>query len=64
MGDESGPHALAIQSKAELSETSARIEYTYTCDRCGATMVERNCKIICTNCGHRFDCSDLNIYFD
>jgi predicted metal-dependent hydrolase len=36
----------------------------YICDRCGHEMVERNCKIICPNCGNRFDCSDLNIYFD
>ena len=37
---------------------------TYTCDRCGTTMHEHNCKITCPNCGNRFDCSDLNIYFD
>jgi uncharacterized protein len=35
----------------------------YICDRCGSEMVERNCKITCPNCGNRFDCSDLNIYF-
>jgi hypothetical protein len=34
------------------------------CDRCGALMFEDRCKIICPNCGHRFDCSDLNLYFD
>jgi uncharacterized Zn finger protein (UPF0148 family) len=27
-------------------------------------MYEKNCKVICPNCGNRFDCSDLNIYFD
>jgi predicted metal-dependent hydrolase len=37
---------------------------TYVCDRCGSEMVERNCKVTCPNCGNRFDCSDLNIYFD
>ncbi len=36
----------------------------YICDRCGSGMVERNCKVTCPNCGNRFDCSDLNIYFD
>lgn len=36
----------------------------FICDRCGSEMAERNCKIICPNCGNRFDCSDLNIYFD
>ena len=34
------------------------------CDRCGFEMIESNCKITCPNCGNRFDCSDLNIYFD
>lgn len=38
--------------------------HTYLCDRCGSEMYESNCKIICPNCGNRFDCSDLNIYFD
>jgi len=36
----------------------------FICDRCGHEMVEHNCKITCPNCGNRFDCSDLNIYFD
>jgi hypothetical protein len=37
---------------------------TYLCDRCGSEMREKNCKVTCPNCGNRFDCSDLNIYFD
>jgi uncharacterized protein len=41
-----------------------QVEQHYWCDRCGAEMFERNCKIICHNCGNRFDCSDLNIFFD
>lgn len=36
----------------------------YICDRCGHEMHEENCKVTCPNCGNRFDCSDLNIYFD
>ena len=36
----------------------------FLCDRCGTEMYEKNCKVICPNCGNRFDCSDLNIYFD
>jgi len=27
-------------------------------------MVEWQCKISCLNCGNRFDCSDLNLYFE
>lgn len=34
------------------------------CDRCGTQMHEKNCKVSCPNCGNRFDCSDLNLYFD
>jgi predicted metal-dependent hydrolase len=36
----------------------------WTCDRCGTQMYEKNCKVICPNCGNNFDCSDLNLYFD
>ncbi len=36
----------------------------WVCDRCGTEMHEKNCKVSCPNCGNRFDCSDLNIYFD
>ena len=36
----------------------------WICDRCGSQMHEKNCKVSCPNCGNRFDCSDLNIYFD
>jgi predicted metal-dependent hydrolase len=44
-----------------VSWTEKRI---YFCDRCGHEMYEKNCKVTCPNCGNRFDCSDLNIYFD
>jgi predicted metal-dependent hydrolase len=44
-----------------VSWTEKRI---YICDRCGQEMHEKNCKVTCPNCGNRFDCSDLNIYFD
>lgn len=39
-------------------------KHVYICDRCGSEMFEMNCKVTCPNCGNRFDCSDLNIYFD
>jgi rubrerythrin len=39
-------------------------KHVYICDRCGSEMHEKNCKVTCPNCGNRFDCSDLNIYFD
>ncbi len=28
------------------------------CDICGSQMYERQCKIICPNCGYTRDCSD------
>lgn len=37
---------------------------SWICDRCGSEMREQNCKVACPNCGNRFDCSDLNLYFD
>ncbi len=43
---------------------SGKQEKVYICDRCGSQMMEKNCKVACPNCGNRFDCSDLNIYFD
>ncbi len=39
-------------------------KHVFICDRCGCEMREKNCKVTCPNCGNRFDCSDLNIYFD
>ena len=36
----------------------------WLCDRCSSEMHEKNCKVTCPNCGNRFDCSDLNLYFD
>jgi uncharacterized protein len=45
-------------------EGLAQTKRMYTCDRCGHEMYEKNCKVTCPNCGNRFDCSDLNIYFD
>jgi rubrerythrin len=36
----------------------------YLCDRCGFEMIETHCKVVCPNCGSRWDCSDLSIYTD
>ena len=32
--------------------------FLLVCDICGENMMERNCKIICLNCGYTRDCSD------
>ncbi len=34
----------------------------WQCDRCGFEMIERHCKVICPNCGARWDCSDVTIW--
>lgn len=55
------------RSEAEQAEAESGLEKErseFICDRCGAEMINRNCKVICPNCGNRFDCSDLNLYFD
>jgi ribosomal protein L37E len=51
-----------VQTPSDGSDRDPRVEYI--CDRCGFKMHEKNCKVVCSNCGNRFDCSDLNIYFD
>lgn len=33
-------------------------KWTHVCERCGERMEERQCKILCTNCGYARDCSD------
>jgi len=54
----------ALLKPVEWEENQAGKRGAYLCDRCGHEMVEKNCKVTCPNCGNRFDCSDLNIYFD
>ncbi len=52
-----------VRSK-EGKGSEENTKHKFICDRCGFEMYEKNCKVICPNCGNRFDCSDLNIYFD
>ena len=54
----------AILQSVQWSENQPEKKRVYICDRCGHEMLEWNCKVTCPNCGNRFDCSDLNIYFD
>ncbi len=70
MGDEVKRKELKQKTQSATSDqqngkrNSPSEKQKFVCDRCGFEMVESNCKIICPNCGSRFDCSDLNIYFD
>ncbi len=60
-----GPERISSFDQALLKPVRWDMkERIYICDRCGHEMVEKNCKVTCPNCGNRFDCSDLNIYFD
>jgi predicted metal-dependent hydrolase len=54
----------ALLKPIEWNEHPTGKKRVYVCDRCGHEMTEKNCKVTCPNCGNRFDCSDLNIYFD
>jgi uncharacterized protein len=54
----------SLLKPVKWSESQGRKVRVYICDRCGHEMYEKNCKVTCPNCGNRFDCSDLNIYFD
>ncbi len=58
MSDEAKPKTESIMNDEQDEKQK------FICDRCGFEMYESNCKIICPNCGNRFDCSDLNLYFD
>ena len=56
--------SLFKQIMWDAAEDSGKSRKIWICDRCGSEMHEKNCKVSCPNCGNRFDCSDLNIYFD
>ena len=59
-----GPDNLGEFNPSLLKPVYWSGQHIYICDRCGYEMYEKNCKVTCPNCGNRFDCSDLNIYFD
>jgi rubrerythrin len=54
----------SLLKPVQWRENQLQQKQVHLCDRCGHEMFEKNCKIACPNCGNRFDCSDLNIYFD
>ena len=61
MGNEAKSESVKEEQNVKRNTQSEKRKFV--CDRCGFEMFESNCKIICPNCGNRFDCSDLNIYF-
>jgi uncharacterized protein len=59
-----GEFDRSLLKPVKWEANSGKQKQAYICDRCGGEMHEKNCKVTCPNCGNRFDCSDLNIYFD
>jgi hypothetical protein len=59
-----GEFDFALLKPVRWEKNTRKEKQAYLCDRCGSEMHEHNCKVTCPNCGNRFDCSDLNIYFE
>ncbi len=51
------PDPLPAPARAPVRDSASRTE-EITCERCGAAMYDRHCKVICPNCGYQRDCSD------
>ena len=45
-------------SKTGAVTRPAPPQWAHVCERCGERMEERQCKILCKNCGYSRDCSD------
>lgn len=59
MGHEERPYIRGMDETREAEETrvvEASVEEE--CELCGAEMFGLHCKLICSNCGYRRDCSD------
>lgn len=52
-----GKHYVEL-SRAYLAAGIGRAEGSPRCDLCGAPMLARHCKLVCTGCGYQRDCSD------
>jgi predicted metal-dependent hydrolase len=59
-----GRESISEFDRSLFKDVEWNEERVWLCDRCGIQMYEKNCKVICPNCGNNFDCSDLNLYFD
>lgn len=46
-----------VMKKGDMSDLRV-----WRCDRCNYEMMRRHCKVICPNCGARWDCSDVTIW--
>jgi hypothetical protein len=64
MGDATPVPENAESLESGVNAVVKRKGMRLVCDRCGNRMFEDKCKMMCPNCGGRFDCSDLNLNFD
>ncbi len=64
MEDRPGTDTAEAETDSPAESPADTSAPRFICDRCGTPMIERNCKVVCPNCGNRFDCSDLSLYFD
>ena len=62
--DQIGKFDISLLKPVKWDQNRVQNRHVHICDRCGHEMHEKNCKVTCPNCGNRFDCSDLNVYFD
>jgi len=44
--------------RADVTPSACGSHWVHHCERCGELMEERQCKIVCKNCGLFRDCSD------
>jgi hypothetical protein len=54
---EARPRSSSIIER-EGVRSSSGAQWVHLCERCGERMDERQCKIVCPNCGACRDCSD------
>ena len=56
--DRAGGATAADGERGEAQQADTQPRPTPECDICGAPMLELHCKLVCTRCGYKRDCSD------
>ena len=49
---------VLLQFHKQLGSVEQIFEAQPVCELCGGTVVDRNCKAVCVNCGFKRDCTD------
>lgn len=58
MGNPEGERAASTPPADSGLAARAEAPAAIICERCGAEMFDRHCKVLCPNCGYQRDCSD------